>query len=156
VCAHGTIRFEEMGPRKGPSIVKARKPSLVSQDRRARLRVHETAWRELFAKADAVSEGSVRDEPEGRVWYGTTSLILHLPLPVTHEERHFLAAVAARDLHVRLRAIRIAHREAQSRAPAALDIVSTELRVSHDPEGVRIDVDIQAPLIEGRLGTSRR
>ena len=145
-----------MTPPRGPSIVKARKPALVSQDRRARLRVHEPAWRELFERADAVSEGSCREEAEGRVWYGTTSLILPLPLPVTHEERHFIAAVAARDLHVRLRAIRIAHREAQSRAPGALDIVMTELRVSHDPQGVRIDVDIQAPLIEGRLGTSRR
>ncbi len=145
-----------MTPPRGPSIVKARKPALVSQDRRARLRVHEPAWRELFERADAVSEGSCREEAGGRVWYGTTSLILPLPLPVTHEERHFIAAVAARDLHVRLRAIRIAHREAQSRAPGALDIVMTELRVSHDPQGVRIDVDIQAPLIEGRLGTSRR
>ncbi len=121
-----------------------------------RLRVHEPVWRELFDRADAISEGSCREEAEGRVWYGTTSLILPLPLPVTHEERHFLAAVAARDLHVRLRAIRIAHREAQSRAPATLDIVTTELRVSTDPQGVRIDVDIQAPLIEVRLGTSRQ
>ena len=146
----------QMGPRKGPSIVKARKPSLVSADRRARLRVHESAWRELFDRADSVSEGSCRDEEEGRVWYGTTSLILPLPLPVTHEERHFLAAVAARDLHVRTRALRIAHREAQSRAPGALDSTTCELRVSSDARGVRIDVDIQAPLIEGRLGSSRQ
>jgi hypothetical protein len=145
-----------MGPRRGPSIVKARKPSLVSIDRRARLRVHEPVWRDLFDRADAVSEGSCRDEEEGRVWYGSTSLILPLGLPFTHEERHFLAAVAARDLHVRLRAIRVAHREAQSRAPAALDNATCEITVSSDPKGVRIDVDIQAPLIEGRLGTSRR
>jgi hypothetical protein len=145
-----------MGPRRGPSIVKARTPALVSTDRRARLRVHEPVWRELFDRADAISEGSCRHEPEGRVWYGTTSLILPLPLPVTHEERHFLAAVAARDLHVRLRALRFAHKEAQSRAPGPLDRTSCEIRVSSDPRGVRIDVDIQAPLIEGRLGQSRR
>ena len=144
-----------MSPPRGPSVVKARRPALVSLDRRARLRVHEPVWRELFDRADAVSEGSCREEQGGRVWYGTTSLILPLPLPFTHEERHFLAAVAARDLHVRLRAMRIAHREAQSRAPAALARTTCELVVSSDPRGVRIDVDIQAPLIEGRLGTSR-
>ena len=141
---------------KGPTIVKARKPALVSMDRRARLRVHEAVWREMFDRADLVSEGSCRDEKGVRVWYGTTSLILPLGLPFTHEERHFLAAVAARDLHVRLRAIRVAHREAQSRAPAALDNATCEITVSSDPGGVRIDVDIQAPLIEGRLGTSKR
>jgi hypothetical protein len=145
-----------MGPRKGPSIVKARKQALVSLDRRARLRVHEAVWRDLFDRADAVSEGSCREEPEGRIWYGTTSLILPLPLPYTHEERHFLAAVAARDLHVRLRAVRVAHREAQSRAPAPLDNAACEITVHSDPAGVRIDVDIQAPLIEGRVGTSGR
>jgi hypothetical protein len=145
-----------MGPRGGPSIVKARKPSLVSLDRRARLRVHEPVWRDLFDRADAVSEGSTRDEGARRVWYGTTSLILPLALPFTHEERHFLAAVAARDLHVRLRAIRVAHREAQSRAPAPLDNATCEITVSNDPRGVRIDVDIQAPLIEVELGSSKR
>jgi hypothetical protein len=141
---------------RGPSIVKARKPSLVSMDRRARLRIHEPVWRDLFDRADAVSEGSCREEEGGRVWYGTTSLILPLPLPFTHEERHFLAAVAARDLHVRLRAVRVAHREAQSRAPAPLDNATCEITVASDAKGVRIDVDIQAPLIEGRLGSTKR
>jgi hypothetical protein len=145
-----------MGPRRGPSIAKARRVALVSTDRRSRLRVNEPAWRELFDRADAVSEGSCRDEAGERVWYGTTSLILPLPEHTTAEERHYLAAVASRDLHVRLRALRYAHKEAQSRAPAPLDRSTCEITVSGDPNGLRVDVDIQAPLIEGRLETSRR
>ncbi len=143
-----------MSARRGPGLVKAAGPSLISLSH-PRLRGADARWRELFAQADAVSEGSSRQEGEGRVWYGTTSLILLLPAS-TAEERAFLAAFCARDLHVRLRAVRLAHREATSRAPTTLDRTTCEMHVSTDTRGVRIDVDIQAPLIEGSLGTVRR
>ena len=91
------------------------------------------------------------------VWYGTTSLILALPEGSSAAERVFIAAVAARDLHVRLRAVRIAHREAACRAPGTLGRSSCEIRVVAEERGVRIDVDVQAPLIEGQhLGTLGR
>jgi hypothetical protein len=93
-----------------------------------------------------MSEGGVRSEAHGRVWYGSTSLIL----PTPKEDAALLAVVAARDVHVRVRAVRAAHREACSRAPARLGRIACEIRVSADPRGVRIDVDVQAPLIEGR------
>jgi hypothetical protein len=98
--------------------------------------------------ADAMSEGGVRNETSGRVWYGSTSLLL--ALTGTEEERAFYVAIASRDLHIRTRAIRTALREAQSRAPGALGKLSADFRVSSDSIGLRIDVEVQAPLIERR------
>ena len=104
--------------------------------------------------ADAVSEGATRAETRGNVWYGSTSLILRLEAG-TVEERAFLAAVAERDLHVRTRALRVAVREATVRAGTRLGRSQCEIRFAVDPEGVRIDVDVQAPLIE-RTASPRR
>jgi len=101
----------------------------------------------MFDDADVVSEGSVRTEAQGRFWYGSTSLIL----PAAASDAPFYAAVANRDIHVRLRALRAAHREASSRAPGRLGRLSCEVRIVADRCGVRIDVDVQAPLIERRM-----
>ena len=43
-----------------------------------------------------------------------------------------------------------AHREAQSRAPGMLGRTVCEVRFSEEVGGLRIDVDVQAPLIERR------
>ena len=98
-----------------------------------------------------MSEGGVREEEAGRVWYGSTSLILQVaPADAPGTGPAFLAALVRRDAHVRLRALRTAHREACSRAPCRLGRFTCEMRVEADPRGVRIDVDVQAPLIETR------
>jgi hypothetical protein len=107
------------------------------------VRSSDPRWRELLKLADSVSEGRERAENGSTVWYGTTSLILLLP-ELPESER---AAVAARDPHLRLRATRIAHREAASRAPGILGLSRCEITAKVDPRGVRIDVDVQAPLI---------
>lgn len=115
------------------------------------VRTTEGRWRDLFEAADAISEGAVKEERSGeRVWYGTTSLILGLPVETSLEDRAFLLEVAKKDVHVHVHALRCAHREAQSRAPGMLGRVSCELHFSDDPRGLRIDVDVQAPLIERR------
>jgi len=102
-------------------------------------------WHDLFETADIVSEGSVRDEAGGRVWYGSTSLLVRTEeLPPA-----FLASLLARDVHVRLRAVRTAHREACLRAPVGLGRLDCEIRARPCQGGVRMDVDVQAPLIEG-------
>jgi hypothetical protein len=61
-----------------------------------------------------------------------------------------LLALAEKDLHVHLHALRYAHREAQSRAPGSIGRTSCDVRFRFDPRGLRIDVDVQAPLIERR------
>jgi hypothetical protein len=130
----------------GPGIVKARAHAVVVTREMVIVRASVASWRDLFERADVVSEGSARDEPAGRFWYGSTSLIL----PIAVGDAPFYAAVASRDVHVRVRALRAAHREASSRAPGRLGRLSCEVRVAPDPSGVRIDVDVQAPLIERR------
>ena len=114
------------------------------------IRTTEGRWRDLFQEADAMSEGGVKDERGERVWYGTTSLILGLPVETPVEERAFLLALARKDVHVHVHALRCAHREAQSRAPGMLGRTVCEVTFSEDPRGLRIDVDVQAPLIERR------
>ena len=130
----------------GPGLAKARRLPLVVTRRTVLVRAPDPRWRELFEAADTVSEGGVRQETHGRVWYGSTSLIL----VAQTDDPVRLAALAARDVHVRTRALRAAHREACSRAPSRLGRLSCEVRFAPDIRGVRIDVDVQAPLIEGR------
>jgi len=115
------------------------------------VRTVEGRWRELFESADMMSEGAAKEERGGeRIWYGSTSLILELPVETSLEDREHLLAIAQKDVHAHVHALRSAHREAQSRAPAQLGRVACELRFSDDPKGLRIDVDVQAPLIERR------
>ena len=146
---HRQVTIAFVSPRRGPSIKKAKAPELVERSGPF-VRTTEGRWRELFAEADAMSEGAVKDEKGELVYYGTTSLILGLPVDTPVEERSFLRALAEKDVHVHVHALRCAHREAQSRAPAMLGRTVCELRFSEDPRGLRIDVDVQAPLIERR------
>jgi hypothetical protein len=139
----------------GPGLAKGRRPSLVSVRETSRVRTTDSAWKDAFARADSVSEGAPRAEAEGSVWYGSTSLILRLDAK-TDAERAFLTAVAARDLHVRTRALRLAVREATVRAGATLGRSQCEVRFAVDPEGVRIDVDVQAPFIGTRASGHSR
>jgi hypothetical protein len=136
---------------KRPGLAKVRHPPLVVARPGVRLQSSDAAWRELFERADVVSEGSVHAELDGRSWYGSTSMILRAP---PDADPVLLAQVAERNVHVRLRAVRTALREASLRAPGRLGRLMCELRISPDPVGVRIDVDVQAPLIE-RRATSR-
>ena len=141
-------------PALGPGLAKTRGLPLVTARDARLVRANDPVWRELFDRADTVSEGSPRDEGAGaRSWFGSTSVILRMPLlPV--EKRVEALRVGEHDVHVRLRAVRVAHREARSRAPAPLGTATCEIRFVLDPEGVRIDVDLQAPLIEQRIGTN--
>lgn len=138
----------------GPGLAKGKPTLLVTGSTAGQVRTNDAAWRGAFAAADALSEGAVRDELEGRVWYGTTSLIVPLDPGVTAPFDP--AELAARDVHARLRAVRVASREAQVRAPGSLGPVKCELRFSSHERGLRVDVDVEAALIEAPARRSRR
>jgi hypothetical protein len=127
-------------------LAKARVRPLLLTQPAVVVRVSDAHWRDLFDRADVVSEGSAREEPSGRMWYGSTSLIL----PAPDQTAPMLVRLAVRDVHVRIRALRLARREACLRAPGRLGRLACEIHVAPDPRGVRIDVDVQAPLIERR------
>jgi len=138
---------------KGPGLAKVHGSPVILAREAVFVRTSRGRWKDLFARADILSEGSARDEVNAgapgahrvsRMWYGTTSLIL----PADGADPALLAAVAERDVHVRLQALRVARREACLRAPARLGRLACEIQVKLDKRGVRIDVDMQAPLIE--------
>jgi hypothetical protein len=143
-----------------PGLAKARGLPFVLARSTTLVCAPDPRWRELFESADIVSEGSARQEAAGLVWYGSTSLILRPP-PAEQQpgfafDAAFVSGLAARDIHVRLRAVRTALREACLRAPCRLGRFTCEIRVVPDDRGVRIDVDVQAPLIEGRVRARAR
>jgi hypothetical protein len=127
----------------GPGLAKARALPVVLSRSVVMLSVPDVHWRVLFDQADVVSEGAVREESGRRTWYGSTSIILP-----TREDTARLAGLAPFDVHARTRALRAARREACSRAPSPLGRLACETHFSTDPLGVRIDVEVHAPLIE--------
>ena len=110
-------------------------------------------WRELLENADVVSEGAVRKEVEGLVYYGTTSVLL-MPAAkgraYSDEEVDTLVQLLTADPHARVRAVRIACIEAQLRAGCDIGAVRAELTIRRDARSVRIDIDVEARVINDK------
>lgn len=136
-----------LGPR--PGLAKTSGLPLVSTRRTLLARGNDGPIRDLFDRADVVSEGAVRSEDGHEVWFGSTSILLLLP-PTPAPRHAFLAAMVERDVHLRLRALRMAQKEASLRAPMPLSSCRCDLRVQMDPRGLRIDVDVEAPMMGRR------
>jgi hypothetical protein len=137
--------------RDRPGVRKAGALSLVRRKSVSLLSSSDYRWRELFEAADVMSEGATRDEPDGPVYYGSTSVLLPRVSRgglVPDAELEFLRHAVALDPHARVRAVRIACLEAQLRAPGALGRVRAEFVVRDDPRGIRIDVDVEARVYE--------
>lgn len=108
-------------------------------------------WRDLFEHADVMSEGATRVDQRPPTYFGTTSILLPSKAHggrLTEAEVEICRPLAAKDLHARVRAIRIACREAEVRAGAPLGRIRAELSAVPDPRGLRLDVEIEAPLAE--------
>jgi hypothetical protein len=132
---------------KGPGVRKARGAPLVERRTLELYRSSDYRWRELFECADVMSEGATREEPDGRTYYGSTSVLLPFASRgggVPDELVHDVVEVLARDPHARLRAVRIACLEAQVRSSGPIGRVRAELCVRADNQGVRVDVDVEA------------
>ncbi len=108
-------------------------------------------WRELFEAADVMSEGATRDEPEGRVYYGSTSVLLPVKSQgglLPDDELEQVTRLLGADPHARVRAVRIACLEAELRSGGPLGRVSAELAVRQDKRGARVDVEVEARVFE--------
>lgn len=118
----------------------------------------DALWALLFDDADIVSEGAVDREGVELVYRGTTSIILSTRLLGRADEDFVarLARVASIDPHLRLRAVRIARREAQVRAPSALEPAHMDVVVRSVADGVRIDVEVDAVVDERAVGMDQR
>lgn len=133
-------------PRPGPR--KAKADRLIRQ-RLVRLwRSSDYLVKQMFESADVMSEGAAREESSGPTYYGTTSIVLLSESLGGHIPDADLASAGQlllNDPHARVRAIRIAWREAQVRSTLPLGQVKAELSFSTLSNGVKIDVDVEAP-----------
>jgi hypothetical protein len=124
---------------------------LVSRKSLPLVKSSDYRLRELFERADVMSEGKTRDEPDGATYYGSTSVLLPFVSrggAVPDEEAADLVALVKCDPHARVRAIRIACLEAQVRARAPIGRVRAELAVRRDRRGVCIDVEVEARVFD--------
>ncbi len=107
-------------------------------------------WRELLERADVVSEGAIRKELDGPVYYGSTSVLL-MPSEsgpkYSDSDLDNLAKLLTADPHARVRAVRIACLEAQLRAGCDIGAVRAELTIRRDTKGVRLDIDVEARIV---------
>lgn len=137
--------------RPRPGLAKTRGLSLLHRRNVELWLSSDYRWRELFEGADVVSEGATRIEPEGTVYYGSTSI--HFPtarLQPHGANVEELSRLMAGDPHARLRAMRVACLEAQVRAGSPLHRMRTEAVVRHDARGLCIDVDVVALVLTSR------
>lgn len=104
-------------------------------------------WRELFESADVMSEGATRDEPDGKMYYGSTSIVLPFSSRgglVPDDQAEPVARLLGRDPHARLRATRVARLEAQVRSAAPIGRVRAELGVTVVTQGIQVSVEVEA------------
>ena len=114
-------------PPARPGLRKARRPPLLNSREVRLVSSSDVRVGELFETADVVSEGASRVDGKQRAYFGSSNIILLIGSEETREGLDRVAQVLARDPHVRLRAMRLARREAAQRANGPLE----RLRSAH-------------------------
>jgi len=143
---------------KGPGLAKTRELRWIASRHLEVWRSMDYRLREVFEVADVMSEGRVRHDLEGAAYYGTTSVLLPFVSRgglIPDEVALDAVRLIARDVHARVRAIRIACREAQVRSVQPLGQIRAELVVRHDSRGVRIDIDVEANVLVAERRATR-
>jgi len=145
---------------RGPGLSKTRALGLLERRTLTLLRSSDYRWRELFERADVMSEGACRDEPDGTTaYYGSTSVLLPFASKggaVPDELGAEVAALIASDPHARVRAVRMACLEAQVRSRGPLGRVRAELFVRSTTRGIKVDVEVEAAVLPEAAPKTRR
>jgi hypothetical protein len=144
---------------KGPGLRKTRGLPLLHERSVALFQSSDYGWREIFESADVMSEGATRSEPEGKTYYGSTSVLLPFRSNggrIPDADADQVAKLLAHDPHARLRAVRIACVEAQVRSVAPIGRVRAELCVRRVTRGIRVDVDVEAKVFEHAARPARK
>lgn len=134
-------------PPVGPGLKKAGPFPLVRTRHWQGWALSDYRVRELFESADIMSEGANRPDGAVQVYYGTTSIRLAWESaggPIPDAARRELATILPQDPHARVRALRIACREALVRAGNPLEKIRAELRFEVTSDAIRIHVDVEA------------
>jgi hypothetical protein len=140
---------------KGPGLAKTRSSPLYRARTVKLVSGCDARWQALFDGADVVSEGAARGEDPHREYFGCTDIILLIPPERPGDDADTIADLVARDPHVRLRALRIARREAAQRAMGPLDRMWSEISVKPSGRGVSVHVEVQAPVLPDRRSALR-
>ena len=114
----------------GPGLRKATRGSIRSQRRPNLLRLNEGWVASMFSRADIVSEGAVRQDDGKEQYFGTTSIDVTIAAAAMAAEGHEperLAQALLADPFTRLHVLRMARREATSRASRSLDVAYSEV-----------------------------
>ena len=139
----------------GPGLAKTKRPPLVTQRTVRLMASSDSRWRELFENANVVSEGAPTGENSERTYFGSTNIILPVHPERPGETLDHLTSIAARDPHVRVRALRVARREAEQRASGPLAPLRAEISVSCSTGGVAVHVDVAAHVFPDRRALPR-
>ncbi|WP_437961009.1 hypothetical protein WME76_16180 [Sorangium sp. So ce119] len=110
----------------GPGLAKVQSPPLFHRRRVELVTCSTGRLHALFDRADVLSEGGTRNEEGALVYYGSTSLLVALPADAPLDPA--LDRALALDPHLRLRALRVAQREATARAGGPLGPMQAEIR----------------------------
>lgn len=129
-----------------PGIAKVRRVPLVRSRSLTLVALEGGAIAQRLAAADVMSEGAMA----GDRYFGSTDVALEVDL----RERETVALVAARDPHVRIWLVRLARREACSRAEGSLGTLRAEITVAMDARGLRLRVEVEAPAERAKVRTT--
>lgn len=131
-----------------PGLAKVRTPPILRYRAVRLMAALDGRVRDLIDGADVMSEGATRTEGGASIYYGSTSLLFEADSGELRDDvLGHLAEIFCQDPHARLRAVRIAYREALSRARAPLGPVKAELTVDRNARGLTLCVDVVAPLV---------
>jgi hypothetical protein len=143
-------------PERRPGLAKTTRVDLFHSRTLRLVASSDARWGELFDTADVMSEGAPRGEGNDRSYFGSSNIILLIAPEAPDQTVQSLAGAVARDPHVRLRAMRLARREAAQRASGPLDRVRAEITVSPCTTGVAVHVDVEASVLPDRRATPRQ
>ena len=132
---------------RGPGLKKTHALPLLSTRTVELWQSSDYRWRQLFEAADVMSEGATRDEPDGKMYYGSTSILLPFASRgglVPDDQAEQVAHLLGRDPHARLRATRVARLEAQVRSAGPIGRLRAELGVSVVKHGIQVGVEVEA------------
>lgn len=139
-----------------PGLAKVRKPPILQQRTVRQVSVSAGRLMSLLDSANVMSEGEKRADESGESYFGTISLLFptqdaHASL--SQDDAEDLRLAVLHDPFARLSVLRIAHREAISRAGEPLDSIHADMHVELSPRGVLVTVDVSAKILRHRLVT---
>lgn len=128
----------------GPGLRKATRPRVHTTRALVLERLDANATRDWLDEASVRSEGAVHD---GSRYYGSS----YIRIEAHDIDASVLVKLVDADPHLRLRVLRVAHREAATRAGGVLDTLRASIVIRPSDRGILVAIDVEADVV-GWLG----